>query len=172
MNNTPLVASQPDGEIYLAVSEYNPYKNLPISDVSIPVRFGNEVHGVDASLVEQAVELNNLEIFARFVTLLDLVMNVMYMFMFASPMALIASIYSLLGYYGVRTYNCSLMLAYLVIQYAVAVARVVLFVYVIQIIPRNAYTITFTAFTGLVQIFVCNRIQRFYNTCLKLPYVD
>ena len=167
MESSPLLASQPDGDIYIAVSEHNPYKELPVSDFSTPVRFGGDV---DTELIVGIINLENQATFVRFMTIIDFMMNFIDFIVLGNVVSAGLSLTSLIGYYGTKTYEHVKILFYLFIQYVLVMVKFSALTLATQTQPIDYHIVGFLVVASTVQCYICYKVHRFYNTCLELPY--
>ena len=170
MENSHLLATQPDGGIYVAVSEHNPYKELPVSDRSIQVQFGEDVHNIDTGLVEGMVRLEHQATFVQFMTILDFFMNLFDFVVLGNVVAAGLSMMALIGYWGTKTYNHVKILFYLFIQYALVIIKFSALTLTFQVQPIDYNMVGFFVFASVIQCYICYKVHTFYNTCLELPY--
>ena len=157
----PLVVENPEGPIYIAVSEYNPIKN-EASEEGVPILVGEERINIREEMLMRALEYDQEASIARGITIIDFIINMMNLWFFFQPMFGMLAFVAFVGYKGVQTYNKDLLLVYLVYQYILTIGKGVVIVLAIDN-KDDSRAITFISIATLIQMWVTYSIHKFYN---------
>ena len=157
----PSVVENPDGPIYIAVSEYNPIKN-EASEEGVPIMVGEERINIGEVMLMRAMQYEQESAMARGITTIDFIINMMNLWFFFQPMFGMLAFVALLGYKGVQTYNKGLVFLYLVYQYLLTIGKGVIIVMAIDN-KEDSRAITFISIATVIQMWVTYSIQKFYN---------
>ena len=146
-----LIVENPEGPIYIAVSEYKPTSNC-------------EQLGVQVSEEQLALMLvyDREGQIAKGITMIDFFLNMLNFWFYLQPMFAVLTLVSYAGYYGVRRYNPFMVMIYLMYQYMLTLGKGMM-IYMTIDQHANYKAISFVSVLTFVQLCITYYIHKFYN---------
>jgi len=173
----PLIVENPEGPIYIAVSEYNPIKPsnscVQLGDKetkNVQVMIGDELSNVSEEQLALMLVYDREGQIARGITMIDFCLNLLNFWFYLQPTFVIFTLVSYVGYYGVRRYNAPMVMIYLLYQYLLTFGKGMM-IYMTIDHHADSKTISFVSIATVVQFCVTYYIHKFYNkiSVLKSP---
>ena len=164
----PLIVENPEGSIYIAVSEYNPVKPKTPNDSGVQVMIGDELSNVSEEQLALMLVYDREGQIARGITMIDFFLNMLNFWFYLQPFFAVLTLVSYVGYYGVRRYNTFMVMIYLIYQYLLTIGKGIM-IYMTIDQHANYKTISFVSVLTFVQFCVTYYIHKFYNKISVQP---
>lgn len=159
----PLIVENPEGPIYIAVSEYNPVKPKAVPESkNVQVMIGDELSNVSEEQLALMLVYDREGQIARGITMIDFFLNMLNFWFYLQPTFAILALVSYVGYYGVRRYNAPMVMIYLIYQYLLTIGKGMM-IYMTIDQHANYKAISFVSILTFVQLCVTYYIHKFYN---------
>ncbi len=161
-----VVVENPDGPIFVGVSPENPYKDAPNvedGEEKEQVSFGETVFLIPNRYVGEALELEKHAKFVRFLTNLDVFLNVFDFIITGRWVFIFVSIVSMYGYQGALTYDRTKLIGYIIYQCVLTVGKCGLFISAMTFREFNQTTCILLPLLALLQSYIFYYVIRFYR---------
>lgn len=161
-----VVVENPDGPIFVGVSSDNPYKNAPsIDDVEEKeqVSFGEDVFLIPNRYVGDAIELEHQSKFVRFLTTLDVFLNVFNFIITGYWASILVSVISMWGYQGALRYDRSKLVGYILYQGVLTFVKYGIFATAMVSYRFNQTTCILLPLMSIMQTYIFYYVIRFYR---------
>ncbi len=159
----PLIVENPEGPIYIAVSEYNPVKPKADPETkNVQVMIGDSLTQVSEDDLALMLVYDREGQIARGITMIDFFLNMLNFWFYLQPMFAVLTLVSYVGYYGVRRYNTFMVMIYLMYQYMLTFGKGMM-IYMTVDHHADSKTISFVSIATFVQFCVTYYIHKFYN---------
>jgi hypothetical protein len=158
----PLIVENPEGPIYIAVSEYNPVKPKTPSNSGVQVMVGDNLTQVSEDDLALMLVYDREGQIARGITMIDFFLNMLNFWFFLEPTFAVLALVSYVGYSGVLRYNALMVMIYLIYQYLLTIGKGVM-IYMTIDQHANYKAISFVSIATFVQMCITYYIHKFYN---------
>ena len=161
-----VVVENPDGPIFVGVSPDNPYKNAPNDDdddEKEQVSFGETVFLIPNRYVAEALELEHQARFVRFLTTLDVFLNVFNFIITGYWASILVSVVSMYGYQGALKYDRSRLIGYIIYQGLLTFVKYGIFAVAMVTKEFNNTTCILLPLMSIMQTYIFYYVVRFYR---------
>lgn len=158
-----VIVHQPDDNIYVGVSENNPYKSQEerlTTDEPRQMYFGETVAYVPATVVRLASELEQSATFLRFVTAFDTTLSFMNFVLSGELVFLGVALCNYIGYRGSRTFFKKYIYFYVFFQIFNSTSKIVFICMSPSAESEVAVIVGLSAFFNLITIWFAYRFVR------------